>query len=63
MTNGPPYKPSCQGCSRDQEQAEGMLSLRSGAVPVYLCFGCVDGLKEIVDAARRSDEPIYYRSR
>lgn len=47
-----PYVPHCEGCSRTNEQSEGMISLRQGGMATHLCFGCVDALHVRVTLAR-----------
>jgi len=53
MTPGPKVTPTCIGCSRPKEESEGMVGIHHGGMPTWLCWGCIDGLKLIVDAARR----------
>jgi hypothetical protein len=53
MTRGPKANPTCVGCNRTHEESEGIIAIHKGGMPTWLCFGCIDGLKLIVDAARR----------
>ena len=54
---GTPYVPHCESCSRPQEDTPGMLSVRQGGMPTWLCFDCIDELKAIVDVCRGAESP------
>lgn len=44
--------PTCEGCSRSEDHTPGMCSVRKGGARTYLCFDCIDDLKDVADAAR-----------
>jgi len=57
MSKGAPPNPTCEGCSRSVGETSGMVSLRKGGMPVYLCYDCVDALKVIVEHDRQQPTP------
>ncbi len=54
MSRPVPRHPHCVGCSRPVEETLGMVSVRAGGMPTYLCFDCVDELKMVADRQREA---------
>jgi hypothetical protein len=47
------HVPTCEACCRSEDDTPGMVSVRKGGMPTWLCFDCLDWLKQLADAARR----------
>ena len=53
----PPLVPTCEGCSRTEKEVVGLLSMRKGGFPVWICFDCVEALSRRVRAERAATDP------
>lgn len=56
MSRSVPYMPHCEVCRRPQLETPGMIGMQVSGMWNHICFDCVDIVKQIADAARRTPE-------